>query len=173
MEGGLVMVIKSPLKSSLGITKNEKQRTQIIALINGPDNLTDVHIGEIVGCSTKSVQRTRNKIKPALSEIKDKVEAYRRLISEELPLKYRVRRLRQLAEQDSQLMVALKALERADTLDGLERPPPEREDTKRVPLFNFPPGTHVDIEVRSPSPDPPPAIDIEGSVLNETEVDDR
>jgi hypothetical protein len=170
MRGMLVM--ESPEVSSLAISKNEKRRTQIIALLNGPDKLTDVQIGEIVGCSTKSVQRIRNRIKPTLSEMKDKLEAYRGLLGRELPVEYRVRRLRQLAEQDTQLMVALKALERADTLDGLEKPSPEIEQTKRVPLFNFPPGTHVDIQVRSPSPDPPPAIDAEATVVDETEEND-
>jgi hypothetical protein len=138
--------MESPQVSSFANTKNEKRRTQIIALLNGPDKLTDVQIGEIIGCSTKSVQRTRNKIKPALSEMKDKLEAYRGLLGRELPVEYRVRCLRELAAQDSQLMVALKALERADTLDGLAKPP-RREETARVPLFNLPPGSRVAVVV--------------------------
>jgi hypothetical protein len=169
----LVMIRESPEMSTLAVSRTEKLRTQITALLNGPDKLTDREIGEIVDCSTKSVQRVRNKIKPVLSEIKDKLEEYRRLIGAELPLDYRVRRLRQLAEQDSQLMVALKALERADTIDGLEKPPPQIEQTKRVPLFNFSPGTQVDITVGLPSADPPRVIDAEATVVDETEVDDR
>jgi hypothetical protein len=41
----------------------------------------------------------------------------------------------------------------------------------RVPLFNLPPGTQVDIQVRSTSADPPPAIDTVAAVLDETEVE--
>jgi hypothetical protein len=60
-------------------------------------------------------------------------------------------------------MFALKALERADTLDGLAKPP-EREETKRVPLFNLPEGCPVAIKVDCPSPEQPRVMDGEVSV---------
>src|SRR5690348_9509656 len=105
--------------STTAMSRSEKRKVQISALLTGPDNLTDIQVAKIVGCSTKSVQRTRNSIKPVLSEIEDKLEEYRTLLHKHLPLEKRAKRLGQLAMQDTQMMVALKAIERADAVDGL------------------------------------------------------
>src|SRR5687767_12718601 len=109
----------------------EKRRTQIAALLSGPDKLSDRKIAEIVGCSTKTVERTRAAIKPAVTEIEPKLEEYRKLLRKELPLEDRARRYRELAKQDSQLMVSLKALERMDSLDGFVGQHQEASDSRQ------------------------------------------
>ncbi len=137
----------SPKVSGLAMSRAEKRGMQITSLLSAPDKLTDIQIAEIVGCSTKSVQRTRNRIKPALAEIEDKLQEYRALLQREVPLEYRARRLRELAEQDEQKMVSLKALERIDAIDGLMGRQ-EREEVPRVPMFQLPEGsTGVDVTV--------------------------
>ncbi len=130
----------SPKLSGVAMSRAEKRGMQITSLLSAPDKLTDIQIAEIVGCSTKSVQRTRNRIKPALSEIEGKLAEYRTLLHKEVPLEYRVKRLRELAEQDEQKMVALKALERVDAIDGfVGRQAPE--EAPRVPMFQLPEGS--------------------------------
>ena len=61
----------------------------------------------------------------------------------------------------------------ADAAVVQERIARTREETKRVPLFNLPEDCQVVITVDLPSPEQPPVIETEASVLSETEVDDR
>jgi len=135
-------------------TKVERTRTKVTALLGDPNStLTHKQIGEIAGCSKKTVQRISQRIKPALNEIEAKLQAYRTLLEEEMPIQYRARRLKELAEQNDQLMVSLKSLERADALDGLamvkDMPPPE---PPRQPLFNLPPGSRVAVTLDIDAP---------------------
>ena len=129
-------------------TRTEKIRTQITGLLSSGEPLTHQQIASVVGVCKMTVQRVAKKIKPDMDEVEEKLAEYRRLLGREMPIGYRARRLKELAEQDSQLMVSLKALERADTLDGLamvkDMPPPV---PPRQPLFNFPPGTRMQMAV--------------------------
>ena len=135
-------------------TKVERTRTKVTSLLGDPNStLTHKQIGEIAGCSKKTVQRISQKIKPDLDEIEAKLQAYRTLLAEELPLEYRARRLKELAAQNGQAMVALKALERADTLDGITRANTSEEPPRvRQPLINFPEGTRIAVTLDIDTP---------------------
>ena len=89
-----------------------------------------------------------------MEEIEEKLAEYRRLLRKELPLDYRARRLKELAAQDSQLMVALKAIERADILDGFARLPEPEQVPPCAPLFSLPPGSTIAVRVDEVGPPP-------------------
>ena len=124
-------------------TKSDKVRTKVAVLLGQTDPpLTHAKIAQMADCSKKTVQRIAHSIRPELEEVEAKLEVYRTLLRKHLPVEYRARRLRELAEQGDQHMVALKALERAYAIDGLLRPP-EQEDSARQSLFTLPPGTEL------------------------------
>ena len=124
-------------------TKSDKVRMKVAVLLGQTDPpLAHAKIAEMAGCSKKTVQRIARSIKPELEEVEAKLEVYRTLLRKHLPVEYRARRLRELVEQGDQQMVALKALERADAIDGLLRPP-EQQDSARQGLFTLPAGTEL------------------------------
>src|SRR5688572_10891737 len=122
-------------------TRKERLRTQVTALLgSGGPALTHQQVAAAVGCSTKTVQRIQREIQPSMEDVQEKLAAYRTLLRKEMPLEYRAGRLKELAKQDTQLMVALKALERADVLDGFARPQAQ-EQPERTALFSLPAGS--------------------------------
>src|SRR5690349_14002167 len=147
----------------------QKRHVQITTLLNNSGHLTDKKIAEIVGCSTKTVERVRKKNQPALEEIKDKLEQYRACLNEHLPVEYRAMRLKELASQNSQLMVALRAIERADIVDGLGRPTEADEPVEHRPMFNLPPGTKVALTIETSPTHQARTIDVDAIVENESE----
>ena len=126
---------------------------QVAALLNGPEQFTEQKIAEMVGITRSSVQAIkRNKIKPAMAEIDAKLADYRSKLAARVPIERRVERLGDLIEQTEQPMVALKALVRADYIDGLYCEPLRDQigdGPPRMPLFSLPPGSRVKITLDS------------------------
>ena len=147
-------------------------QTQITSLLASTEpTLSYGQIAEIVGCSSKTVQRVATAIKPDVEAVEEKLQEYRTLMREALPLADRVKRLKQLVNQDDQLMVALKALEKVDRLDGLDNPK-EENAPQPAPLFALPPGTRLRLDILPVEPELPsaPPIDVEATpVENEPE----
>jgi len=105
-----------------------------------------------VGCSRKTVQRVAAAIKPDVQEVEGKLELYGRLLRKKLPIKDRVELYDRIARKaESDPFAAMRALERADELDGIltakdksreaETPRPQQ------PMFIMPPGANVQVNV--------------------------
>ena len=130
-------------------TRKERLRTQVTALLgSGGPALTHRQIAEALDCSTKTVQRIQRDIRPDMDEVKEKLAAYQRLLRKEMPLEHRAKRYRELVDQNEQLMVALKALERVDSIQ-FGRVQDETEPPKPAPMFSLPAGSRVAIVVPS------------------------
>lgn len=123
---------------------------QILAIRADPLNrMTQQEIAELLGISRRTVNRVVKKAKPDLQEITEKLGEYQRQIASSVSIQTRVARLKALVEQDAEKMVALKAIQRIDELDGIvtEREKgryaePPREAT---PMFMLPPGATVTV----------------------------
>ena len=124
------------------------KKTQITHLLGNPD-LTHEQIAGLVGCSTKTIQRTAREIEPDLAEVETKLAEYQRLLRKRLPIQERVELYEKIARKaESNPFAALRALERADALDGIltardEIRKPFTSEVDHRPLFSLPPGTHV------------------------------
>jgi hypothetical protein len=124
----------------------------LIANLLGDPTLKHVDIAEIAGCSTKKVQRVAKKLREETADL-DEIEAYKEYIRRQMPTEDRAKRLVELATQDRQLKVALDAIVRMDSMQGLLtereklqfRQEPEKETG---PLFYFPPGSQPIINMK-------------------------
>jgi transposase len=123
-------------------TKSKSTRTRILALVG--TGASQQEIASAVGVSRRTVYAVLRENREDVGDALDKLAKYQRSIGANLTLAYRARRLKELAQQNTQPMVALKALERADVIDGLGRPV-EREGQRPVSLFELPPNTKVGI----------------------------
>lgn len=104
--------------------------------------MTHREAASVLGVSTKTVQRHRKALRPETDEL---LEKYRSLLHEKMPIEARVDRLVELAEGEH-APTALKALHRADEIDGLAG---RREDEGEQPqaAFLLPPGCTVSVAV--------------------------
>jgi len=123
---------------------------KIIALASDPLRpLKGQEIADILGVSRSTVTRALRKARPDLEDARERLAEYQQRIGEELPVEARVRRYKELVEQNSQLMVSLKALERVDALDGIvtAKERKEVETGPQQPMFVMPQDSHVVINV--------------------------
>ena len=129
-------------------------RTQIIALLSDPMNrLTHEQIAQVCGVSRSTVSRVVREVRGDLDAARARLREYQRRINELMPIEARVKRYRELVEQNDQKMVALKALERLDALDSIvtrreDKHPPRKESEKQhTPMFVMLDGTHLSLHV--------------------------
>lgn len=133
-------------------TKPQKQRTQITHLLGNP-SLTHQQIASAVGVSTKTVQRVAQEIRPDMEQVEAQLAEYQSQLRERLPIKDRVALYETIARRaESNPFAAMRALERADELDGIltakdeiRRPAPSGRD--HSPMFILPEGTRVQVNV--------------------------
>jgi hypothetical protein len=146
-------------------TKPPKQRTQIINLLGNP-TLTHSRIAEIVGCSTKTVQRTAKEIKPDLEEAEQKLAEYQTLLHEKLPISDRVELVAKIARKaDRNPFAVMKALQRVDDLDVIlcrrdELKRPQEGSGEHRPSFTLPAGTKVQVNVEVQNSTDAPTINV-------------
>jgi len=129
-------------------------RTQIIALLSDPMNrLTHEQIAQVCGVSRSTVSRVVREVRGDLDDARARLREYQRRINELMPIEARVKRYRELVEQNDQKMVALKALERLDALDSIvtrredKHPPKEEPEKRHTPMFVMPDGTRLSLHV--------------------------
>jgi transcriptional antiterminator len=143
----------------------DTRKVQITHLLGNPA-LTHEDIARTVGCSTKTVQRVAREIKPDVEEAIAKLEEYQTLLNKHLPIKNRVEIYTQIAKKaDSNPYAAMKALERADELDGIltakdEIKRPSQESAEHRPMFILPPGTAISVSVKPYEPVQSKEIDV-------------
>ena len=128
-----------------GRRKNPKIRHAALALIR--EGATNAQIKEIVGISAPTVARIRAEFGEDGPAAQHALEKYRLLVHEKIPHEHRAARLRQLIDQNEQLMVSLKAIERADTVEFGTLSTDNKAAPATAPLFSLPPGTRVAIQV--------------------------
>ena len=132
-------------------TRSEKIKTKVTALLSQTNPaLTHRQIAEMGGCSKKTVQRIAHSVQPELEEIQPKLEEYRGRLRRELPIDARVQVLKEVAEQTAHPIARLKAVLRADEIDGLRIPGEEQQSNQ--PMFVFADGP-VKVEVNSMLPE--------------------
>ncbi len=102
--------------------------------------LSEREKAEALGCSTRQVRRLQKEILAEIGTATARLETFRGLLAERLPIPRRVELLKRLAEQREHLPTALKALEQANRIDGLLQPEPEQPQ-EHQPIFALPPGT--------------------------------
>ena len=130
---------------------SETRKTQITHLLANP-SLKHREIAEAIGCSTKTVQRVAKEIQPSVKEVEGKLEEYQRLLGKKLPIRDRVELYDRIARKaESNPFAAMRALERADDLDGIltakdrsREPEPAKEPQ---PIFVMPPNTSVQVNL--------------------------
>ncbi len=129
---------------------SENRKTQITHLLANP-RLTHQEIAAAVGCSTKTVQRVAKEIRPDVKEAESKLEEYQRLLSKKLPVKDRVELYDRIARKaESNPFAAMRALERADELDGIQTAKDRRETEApqvQQPVFIMPSTANVQVNV--------------------------
>lgn len=126
------------------LNRSEKRRLQVVALAG---TLPESQIAKAVGITVRQVRRHKRAARVALKPLEAQLAEYRSLLVTELPLRYRAKRLRELADQSSQAMVALKAVEAADRLCGLSDAAREQSDPRPQPMFQLPAGCQVSVTV--------------------------
>jgi hypothetical protein len=141
------------------------RKVQITHLL-GNTALTHGDIARTVGCSTKTVQRVAKEIKPDADEALSKLEEYQTLLNKHLPIKNRVELITKIAKKaDSNPFAAMRALERADDLDGIitardESRRPSQDSGETRPMFILPAGTHINVTVNPIESEKPEEIDV-------------
>jgi transposase len=134
---------------------NRKHEEIKALLLNPVSGLSQEQIAKIVGVSRRTVIRVKKEMESDLSGLQDKLAEYQMHIGKRLPIEDRVRRYKELIEQEEQKMVSLKALERIDSLDGVVTPRESRgvpeDERPHQPLFYFPPGSRPVINMRLPN----------------------
>jgi hypothetical protein len=99
------------------------------------------------------VQRVAKEIEPDVDVALSKLEEYQTLLDKHLPITQRVELITKIARKaDSNPFAAMRALERADDLDGIIR---ARDESRRPsqdvgetrPMFLLPAGTHISVSV--------------------------
>jgi|WetSurMetagenome_2_1015567.scaffolds.fasta_scaffold1045624_1 hypothetical protein len=143
----------------------DTRKVQITHLLGNPA-LTHDDIARTVGCSTKTVQRVAKEIKPDVDEALSKLEKYQTLLNKHLPIENRVELITKIAKKaDSNPFAAMRALERADDLDGIitardESRRPSQESGETRPMFILPPGTQISVSVKTIENEKPKEIDV-------------
>jgi hypothetical protein len=143
----------------------DTRKVQITHLLGNPA-LTHDDIARTVGCSTKTVQRVAREIKPDVDEALSKLEEYQTLFNKHLPIENRVELYTQIANKaDSNPFAAMKALERADDIDGIltakdEVRRPSQESGETRPMFILPAGTRISVSVKTIEDEKPKEIDV-------------
>jgi len=131
-------------------TKDLKKRARITALLATGASVRD--IAQTAGCSLSMVAKVKGEISLNDEEQRELLNSYRRTLLDKIPPEQRAERYAQLINQDSQLMVSLKALERIDHIQFgqlTKEEPPKTEE--RQPMFHLPPGSAVKITVDAPA----------------------
>jgi hypothetical protein len=133
----------------------EHRRRKVIALFSDPTAAPKVEdVAKALGVSAKTVARDLKTVRPDMKEAQGKLEEYQTQIQTHLPIRKRAELLADIAKQNDSPFAQLKALERADELDGIitdvERLKARKavdSDRQPPPLFVLPEGTHVQVTI--------------------------
>jgi hypothetical protein len=129
-------------------------KVQITHLLANP-GLTHEEIAKAIGCSTKTMQRVSKEIRPDVQEAEAKLAEYQTLLSKRLLIRDRVELYTKIAkEADSNPFAAMRALERADELDGIltakdQIKRPSQGPQEYRPMFQFSSDTKIQVNILS------------------------
>jgi transposase len=128
----------------------ETRKVQITHLLANP-GLSHQQIATAVGVSTKTVQRVAKEIKPDVAEVDAKLTEYQTLLRKRLPIKDRVELYDKIARKaDSNPFAAMRALERADELDGIitaKDQAREQESAPQQAMFVLPGDAKIQLNI--------------------------
>lgn len=119
-----------------------RRKLQVATLLGANANLSQKQAAEALGVHPRTVGRALKQIQ---AEQTVALEGYRKLVEAAMPAAYRSQRLRKIADSDEQLMAALKALERADRIMGIDAP--GDQEPRNQPMFSMPQGAMLSITV--------------------------
>lgn len=119
-------------------------RKLAVAALTGAGH-SQAEISAALAVNERTVRRDCAEVKTALAEHAERLAEFRELVEAEMPAKWRARRLKELASQNAHSPTALKALEHAHDLLGLNDGEPQAGQP--VALFTFPPGSRAFVAI--------------------------
>jgi hypothetical protein len=132
------------------MSRRPKPRLLITQLLT-EGQMTHEEIAQVTNCSAKTVQRVQHELQQETEGREEKIQEYKRRLNQRLPIRQRVELYAGLAEQNQHPMAKLKTLERLDQLEGIQTEKKQREEeTEHRPMFTLPPGTWVQMGIRTP-----------------------
>jgi len=131
-----------------GRKKNKGVRTQVTALARS--GKTQKEIAQIIGVCRQTVGEVYKEIEPDLATLDGKILEYRRGFQEKVPITSRVDRLAELMDERKHPIVALKAIQVINELDGIHVQPEEGPPPQHQPMFSLPAGLIVQVHVGEP-----------------------
>ena len=112
----------------------EQRRRKVITLFSDPTAKPTVQdVAKVLGVSVKTVERDLKTVRPAMKEAQGSLEAYQMQFKKRLPIEKRAELVAGIAKNKTNPFAQLKAIERADELDGIvtdvERMKARRDDS--------------------------------------------
>jgi hypothetical protein len=129
----------------------EHRRRKVIALFADPTAKPTVQdVAKVLGVSPKTVTRDLQAVRFDMKEAQGKLEEYQTQFQKHLPIQKRAQLVAEIAKDKKNRFAQLKAIERADELDGIvsdiERLKARREEEPQQhrPMFIFAQGCDID-----------------------------
>jgi hypothetical protein len=129
-------------KKTNAMDKAEHRRRKVIALFADPTAKPTVQdVAKVLGVSEKTVTRDLKTVRPDMKEAQGRLEAYQTQLQKHLPIEKRAELVANIAKRTDSPFAQLKAIERADELDGIvtdvERMKARRNDQPSEPAPMF------------------------------------
>lgn len=127
-----------------------RRRVQVATLLtDSTKNLKQRQVAQILGVSERQIKRDVAAIRDAVTDADKLMHQWNSRMNERLPMNSRVNLLGALCEQDEHLPTKLKALQYANSLQGIRvpEPLPQGYNGSGSPAFIFPAGAYVSVAV--------------------------
>jgi hypothetical protein len=123
-----------------------------IATLLGNPHLSHEQIAKICNCSGATVSRHAKQIRQLIDpqvDVKKITAQYRMQLQEQMPIAMRVATIKAAAEKvDTNPFVALRAIDMADTRDGLLQSESNQQDSQdKRPMFVLPGNANVQVNI--------------------------